>query len=310
MTEILVHKPGIHDIGPAAVAIGVFDGVHLGHQALVSDTIALAQRRGTSSCVLTFDRDPDQVVSPDHAAPQLTTLDDKLALLSGLYPDVILVVPFDPVVAAMTPDEFVTGVLKDASDPVACVVGYDFRFGARASGDANTLRELGQTHGFDVVTHPLIHIARKPITSTRIRGLVSTGQVAEARLLLGRPHRLRGTVVAGRGVGRELGAPTANIDVDAAFALPAPGVYSGRAQVSGAAYAAAISVGPAPSFPGATCRLEAHLLDFSGDIYGQPIMVEFVEHLRAQRAFSSETELAAAIAADIAYIAGLHLADI
>lgn len=305
MTTVMTHSRGVHEMGPAVIAIGVFDGVHIGHQTLVRDTIALARQRNVASCVLTFDRDPDQVVTPGRAAPQLTSLEDKIALLRGVGPDAILVVPFDEWLASLSPADFCIDVLLDAAEPVACVVGYDFRFGHRASGDADTLHALGDLHGFEVVTHPLVQACGEAVTSTRIRTLVAAGAVSEAAGLLGRPHRLRGTVVHGRGAGRALGTPTANLDVDARFALPAPGVYAAWVTIGAERYASAVSVGVPPMFPEATCVLEAHILGFSGDLYGSQPMVEFVERLREQHQFDSADDLATAIRADVARVSGL-----
>jgi riboflavin kinase/FMN adenylyltransferase len=309
MTAILTYHSGEHEIGPAVVALGVFDGVHVGHQALVTDTISHARARDCASCVLTFDRDPDQVVAPAHAAPQLTTIGYKVDLLAALQPDAILVVPFDLHLASLTPSAFCTDVLLDAARLVACVVGHDFRFGFKASGDATTLAALGATHGFDVMMHPLVHVGGEPVTSTRIRQLVARGDVAEAATLLGRAHRLEGIVERGQGIGRSLGAPTANLTVAARFALPAPGVYAGWATALGNRYPAAISVGIPPTFPDATCPLEAHLIGFDGDLYGRPVLLEFAWRLRAQRAFASSAALSSAIAEDIAHIAGLLALD-
>lgn len=306
---MITHVRGMHELGPAVIAIGVFDGVHVGHQALVRDMIALARERDSAACVLTFDRDPDQVVTPDHPAKQLTTFEDKIAFLSDVGPDVIIVVPFDQWLASLTPDDFCIDVLLDAAEPIACVVGYDFRFGTHASGDADTLRLLGSHHGFQVVTHPLVHIDGAPVTSTRIRALVADGDVAGAAALLGRPHRLRGVVERGRGAGRALGTPTANVAVEPQYALPGEGVYAGWASAGGARYPAAISVGLPPTFAEATSALEAHLLGFEGELYGEPIMVEFAERLRAQRAFASEEALAKAIAQDVARVREMLAGD-
>lgn len=305
MTEILHHVHGVHDIGASVIAIGVFDGVHRGHQTLVRDAVDTARRWGVASVVLTFDRDPDQVVTPGRAAPQLTTLEDKLELLAALGPDVLLVVPFDAALAALTPDRFAEDVLLDAADPVACMVGYDFRFGAGASGDVDTLVDIGARDGFEVVTHPLVRIGGEVVTSTRIRKLVAEGRVAEAAELLGRPHRLHGIVTHGRGAGRALGTPTANLEVDVRFALPAPGVYAGWADVPSGRFPAAISTGIPPTFPEATCPLEAHLVGFAGELYGMPMTIQFVERLRDQRAFSDTAELQAAIHADVARVSEL-----
>ena len=299
MTRVLEHRACMEPIGPAAAAIGVFDGVHLGHQALVSDAVALAAESAIASCVVTFDRDPDQVVTPEDAAPQLTALEDKIDLLTALGPDVVLVVPFDLRLAALTPEEFVTGVLLDAMGPRVCVVGHDFRFGTRASGDVDTLRALGSRHGFEVVTHGLVRDGEAPITSSRIRRSIAAGDVIAAARMLGRPHRLTGTVMRGQGLGHALGTPTANLDVDPRFALPATGVYACHAETRGVRYPAAVSVGVAPSFRDATCLLEAHLIGYEGDLYGASVTVHFVERLREQRAFSDRAALADAIAQDV-----------
>lgn len=302
MTTVMTHKTGVHEMGPAVIAIGVFDGVHLGHQTLISDAIKIARDRRIMSCVLTFDRDPDQVVTPQDAAPQLTTFEDKIALIRTVGPDAILVVPFDEWLASLTPADFCIDVLLDAAEPVACIVGYDFRFGHRASGDVHTLHELGDLHGFDVITHPLVRVGEAPITSTRIRGLVTAGKVAEAASLLGRQHRLRGTVVHGKRIGHELGTPTANVEVDARFAVPAAGVYAAWGTVGERRYPAAVSVGTPPMFPDSACSLEAHLIGFEGDIYEAELMVEFADRLRDLEVFPSVQALASAITADIARV--------
>ncbi len=299
MTSLMTHATGRHEIGPAVIAIGVFDGVHIGHQRLIADTITIAREKRCASCVLTFDRDPDQVVTPTHPAPQLTSFDEKVRLISALGPDAILVVPFDEWLASLSPDDFCIDVLLDAAEPIACVVGHDFRFGTKASGDADTLRALGSLHGFQVVTHPLVHHGGAPITSTRIRGLIAAGEVEEAAALLGRNHSLDGVVERGKRLGHRIGVPTANLHVGAEFALPAPGVYAGWASVAGERHPAALSVGVPPTFPDATCVLEAHLIGFEGDLYECTLTVEFAHRLRDQRAFGSNEELAEAIRADV-----------
>jgi riboflavin kinase/FMN adenylyltransferase len=292
-------EPGIEPLGPCVVAIGVFDGVHVGHRALVRDTVALAREQNVRSVVVTFDRDPDQVVSPATAMAQLLDLDDKLSLLASQGSDVVLVVPFTESLAATPPLVFLDRVLLETMTPVAVAVGRDFRFGHRAEGDVDVLIRYGAAHGFEVLAHELVRDAEGPVTSTRIRRLVESGDVAKAALLLGRPHRIRGLVVCGRGEGVELDAPTANL-VNAPFAaLPAHGVYAGRVELDGAEYAAAVSVGRAPSFPEATAELEVHLIGFRGDLYGRNITVELLGYLRPQRPFATSAELAAAIRDDI-----------
>jgi riboflavin kinase/FMN adenylyltransferase len=281
------------------VAIGVFDGVHVGHQALVRDTVALARTEHVRSAVVTFDRDPDQVVSPMTATAQLLDLDDKLSLLALQGPDVVVVVPFTDRLADTPPLVFLDEVLLQTMTPVAVAVGRDFRFGHRAEGDVDVLLRYGAEHGFDVLAHELVRDDDGPVTSTRIRRLIEAGDVAKAAVLLGRPHRIHGVVVRGRGEGAELDVPTANLVTAPFAALPAHGVYAGRVELDGTTYPAAISVGPPPSFPEATAELEAHLIGFRGDLYGRTMSVEFLEHLRPQRRFDRAAELAGAIRDDI-----------
>jgi riboflavin kinase/FMN adenylyltransferase len=287
-------------LGRAVAALGVFDGVHLGHQALVREAVMLAHTHDAASLVVTFDRDPDQIVAPGAAAPQLLDLDRKLSLLADLGPDAITVMPFTPELAATAPLAFLDEVLLGAMTPVEVVVGYDFRFGHRAEGDVDTLVRYGADHGFSVVAHELVRADGEPITSTRVRSLVAAGDVFGAARLLGRPHRVRGTVHHGRGAGAGIGFATANLTVDPFAALPAPGVYAGRTVIDEVAYPAAVSVGRPPSFPEACDDFEVHVIGYEGDLYGRSLEIEFLARLRDQRVFDSPQELAAAIADDIA----------
>jgi len=277
----------------------VFDGVHVGHQALLRCALERAAAEDLTSLVVTFDRDPDQVVTPDSAAPQLLTLEDKLRFLGELGPDAILVVPFCREIADTSPDRFVSDVLLDAFDPVEIIVGKDFRFGCRASGTVDTLERFGAQHGFQVRAFTLIEVNGEPVTSTRIRRLIANGDVGDAARLLGRPHRVRGRVVRGRSVGRGLGFPTANVTPVKYAALPADGVYAGRVVVGEDSYVAGISVGTPPTFPEARDYLEAHLVDFDGDLYGSEVALEFVQRIRDQQEFGSAQDLAHAIRHDI-----------
>lgn len=302
MTQVLWHRNDDERIGENAVALGVFDGVHIGHQTLIREAVETAADEGVSCCVVTFDRDPDQVVTPRHAAPQLTDLDDKLQLIGELGPDVILVVPFDAMLAAMSPESFIDDVLMRVLIPRVVMVGEDFRFGARAAGDVATLKACGARDGFEVIAHDLVTREGAPVTSTRIRGLVDAGEVAAAARLLGRPHRLHGEVVPGMARGRMLGAPTANIAFDERMALPGPGVYAARALHGSHAYRAAVSVGLPPTFADSISRFEAHLLDFDGDLYGSTLTVEFIDRIGEHRHYDSEGDLARAIGGFIASV--------
>jgi riboflavin kinase/FMN adenylyltransferase len=288
-------------LGPSVVAIGVFDGVHLGHRALLEDTVAHARRVHARAVALTFDRDPDQVVTPQTAAPQLLTLDDKIDEITSVGIDTVLVVPFTPEVAAYDPETFLDAVLQRSCEVVAVHVGEDFRFGHDAAGDLDTLYVWGVEHNIDVVPHALVESQGGPVTSTRIRGLISVGDVETAAELLGGLPRITGTVVRGRGEGAQIGFPTANVRPVAFAALPADGVYAGRVvRSSGERWPAAISVGTPPTFPAARDYVEAHLIGFDGDLYGEPVRLEFGAKLRDQMRFDSVDRLSEAIRADVA----------
>ncbi len=301
-----LHEP----LGEAVCAIGVFDGVHVGHQQLIRRAVDLARERGVEAFVVTFDRDPDRVVTPDSAAPQLLTLKEKLAFLEQTGADGVLVIRFCRKIAELSPERFLEDVLLDAFDPVAVVVGQDFRFGRNASGTVDTLALLGKSKGFQVVPVPLLEVDGAPVTSTRIRSLIADGDVEEASKLLGKPHRIHGPVMHGRGEGESLGFATANVSPQPHAALPASGVYAGLVTAHEVVYPAAISVGRPPSFPEATDILEAHLIGFEGDLYHAELTVEFLERLRAQRAFTALDELTAAIASDVDTAAALGQAEL
>lgn len=300
MSSVISWTSQIEPLGRAVVAIGVFDGVHVGHQALVQRTVADARRRDARSVVVTFDRDPDQVITPSTAAPQLLTLEDKCERLAEQGVDVVLVVPFDEALAAVSAEEFLEVVLGTCCTVVAIHVGRDFRFGHRAAGDIDTLYVWAAEHNADVTPHDLVVVDRVAVTSTRIRALVAEGAVQEAARLLGRKHRVAGSVVEGRREGRALGFPTANVEPVSYAAIPVDGVYAGSAVLEdGRVLPAAMSVGVPPTFPGARDYLEAHILDFDEDLYGQRIVLEFATRLRSQEAFGSLEELTTAIGRDV-----------
>ncbi|MBE0476831.1 MAG: riboflavin biosynthesis protein RibF [Coriobacteriia bacterium] len=292
--------PEMPSLGPAVTCIGVFDGVHVGHQALIRATVSAAELAGARPVAVTFDRDPDQVLTPESAAPQLLPVDDKLAFIADLGARTVLVVPFDEYVSRMTPERFLARVVLASMEPLTVMVGEDFRFGHRARGDLQTLRLFGQSHRFEVVGHELVRVGGEPVTSTRIRNLVAEGDVSQARRLLGRPHRVRGVVEHGRGDGSSrLGTPTANLRPVEHAALPAEGVYAGRVRLEDRTYAAGISVGHPPTFPDSRHVLEAALVGFSGGLYGRTLTLEFLERLRDLHAFEAEADLADALRDDL-----------
>jgi riboflavin kinase / FMN adenylyltransferase len=280
-----------------AVTIGAYDGVHLGHRALLHELSTLAAARGLSTVVVTFDRHPAHVVRPESAPLQLTDLEQKLELLADCGIDRTLVIPFDRARADESAEDFVTTVLVDELEARLVVVGEDFHFGHGRKGNVALLTELGRVHGFEVIGTRLTGDGAAsgdsvPVSSTRIRTLVAAGDVAGAATLLGRPHEVRGTVVHGDGRGAvELGFPTANLMIDDDIALPADGIYAGYfTRADGTVHPAAISVGRRPTFyePGTTSVLvEAYLLHFDGDLYGELSRVSFVSRLRDERQFDS-----------------------
>ena len=288
-----------------AVTIGAYDGVHLGHRALLADLVARAGAAGLSPVVVTFDRHPASVVRPESAPPLLTDLDQKLELLAECGIERTLVVPFDRARADESAEDFVREVLVEALEAKLVVVGEDFHFGNRRRGNVALLRELGREHGFEVVGVRLTGEDLAPVSSTRIRSLVAAGDVVGAAALLGRPHEVRGPVVHGDGRGAsELGFPTANLEVSTDIALPADGIYAGYyRRPDGTGYLAAISVGRRPTFydpASASVLVEAYLLHFEGDLYGELGRVSFVRRLRDERQFDSVDALIAQMHDDVA----------
>jgi riboflavin kinase/FMN adenylyltransferase len=276
--------------GGTAVTIGAYDGVHLGHRALLADLSRLAAARGLATAVVTFDRHPATVVRPESAPTVLNDLNQKLELLAECGIDRTLVVPFDRDRADETAEEFVTEVLVGDLGARLVVVGQDFHFGHGRKGNVEVLRELGAAAGFEVVGVDLTDTAGDPISSTRIRALVAEGAVEAAAALLGRPHQLRGTVAHGDGRGGSvLGMPTANVELAEGLALPGEGIYAGYYErPDGSVHDAAISLGRRLTFyEAAPPLLEAHLIDWSGDLYEESAKVSFVSRLRADQRFES-----------------------
>ncbi|MEU6858604.1 bifunctional riboflavin kinase/FAD synthetase [Glycomyces sp. NPDC046736] len=284
----------------SVVAIGVFDGVHRGHAALVHTAVKAAAEREARSVVVTFDPHPTAVVAP-HAVPaQLTSLERRIELLGSLGVDGVCVLPFTPELSKLTPDYFVRHVLVGGLHAKAVVVGENFRFGHKAAGDVKRLTELGEEFGFEVLGQTLT-ADDEAFSSTRVRALIAAGDVAAAADVLGRDFGVEGTVVhgAGRG-GSSLGFPTANLDVPPGRAIPADGVYAGWLHRDAQRHPAAISVGTNPTFEGDERTVEAHLLDFSGDLYGERVRLDFTARLRGQVAFAGIEPLIEQIETDVA----------
>jgi riboflavin kinase/FMN adenylyltransferase len=305
---------------PLALAIGNFDGVHLGHAALLAEARARAARRGSQSAVLTFTPHPARLFAPDRAPPLIMSLQRRLELCAEAGIDVAIVEPFTRAFAAMEAPAFVREVLARDLGARDAVVGYDFSFGRGRSGDVRALRELGGAEGIEVAVIPPISLGGVPCSSTRIRQLVSAGDTQAAAHLLGRPFELEGLVVRGAGRGRGLGIPTANVAVEGEL-RPKIGIYAARARVldgpqAGLARTAALSVGTNPQFTSepwegsepptaAAVTVEAYLLDFDGDLYERRVRLEVGQHLRDERRFASVDALVAQIREDVAHVRAL-----
>ncbi len=283
------------------VAIGNFDGVHRGHQELIRATVAGARERAGTSVVLTFDPHPQAVVGGGPAPRRLMTDGQRVRELANMGVDRLVVLPFTPERARETPTEFARSVLAGMLGARLIVVGEGFRFGRDRSGDVDALRALGPGLGFGVVAVPPVIHEGRPVSSTRIRDALESGEVEQARALLGRPFALEGVVEAGDGRGRTIGVPTANLRPETEAAV-AGGVYAGRVRLpEGGRPAAVINVGRRPTFGVAgPTRVEAHVLDFSGDLYARRLEIEFELRLREERTFADARALVSQIQDDIA----------
>jgi riboflavin kinase/FMN adenylyltransferase len=294
-----------------ALAIGFFDGVHLGHRVVIGDVRRLAAELGSKSAVVTFDRHPAAVVRPDSAPKLLTDLDQRLELLAETGIDFAVVITFDEQRSLETAEDFVCRELVDCLAARAVVVGEDFHFGHGRAGDVALLRQMGAEHGFEVDGLELVASGSRharSVSSTAIRAALAAGDLADANRLLGRPHEVRGIVQPGDQRGRELGFPTANVAVPDQVQLPADGIYAGWYERSdGTVHPAAISLGRRPTFydDQPYSLLEAHLIDFDGDLYGEPAKVRFVAHLRGEQKFDSLDALVAQIGRDVEQARGL-----
>lgn len=287
--------PGWGAPGGCVVTVGFFDGVHLGHQAVVRRAVALAGERGASAVVLTFDPHPSEVVRPGTHPPLLSTPAHRVDLMEKLGVDAVLVLPFTAELSRLTPEEFVRQVLVERLHAVAVVVGENFRFGHRAAGTLDTLVELGEKYGFTAEGLPLASpedSGGQRFSSTDVRKMVLAGDVETAALRLGRPHRVEGFVVRGAQRGREMGFPTANVDTPPHTAIPADGVYAGWLVVDGDPLPAAISIGTNPTFNGTTRTVEAYAIGRTDlELYDTYVAVDFLARLRGQERFDSMEEL-------------------
>jgi riboflavin kinase/FMN adenylyltransferase len=289
------------DFGPSAVTVGKFDGVHLGHRAVIGRLMSVAKADRLAAVVVTFDRNPMSVVAPDRCPPDLVSLEQKLELLEQTGIDAVLILTFDRELSQVPAEQFVEQFLVSKLRTKTLLVGSDFRYGAKAAGDVALLRELGERDGFEV---RLIDDVRPDghdrVSSTWIRSLLADGDVAYAGMLLGHPPTVRGVVVHGAQRGRALGFPTANLSPQCEGLIPADGVYAGWLIDGGVRHPAAISVGDNPTFEGVPQRqVEAYVIGEEIDLYDHVVDVEFAQRIRGMVAFSGIEPLIEQMRADV-----------
>ena len=291
-------KPGSRKV---CLAIGFFDGVHLGHQQIIRQTIADAHQHDAIALVITFDRHPNVVVAPDHVPPLIYSLPQKLGAIESLGADTLLLIHFDEKFSGQTGENFIRSLARDLGKIQSLCVGADFVFGHQRSGNVALLKKLGGELGFTVHGLAAVSLDRQIVSSTRIREAIRSGNLDAASQMLGRPYAISGRVIAGDGVGRKLGFPTANLDA-VGLVLPPNGVYLGLAKINKKSRPVALNIGFRPTLATGEpqLRVEAHLLDFAGDLYGQELEIEIGEKLRDERKFGSLEELKAQIARDVA----------
>lgn len=292
--------------GPSAVTIGKFDGVHVGHRAVIAHLERAARQHGLVSTVVTFDRHPLSVIDPSKMPPALTSTAQRRELLEAVGVDATLLLRFDQDLQSQPPEQFVSEILVGTLHAQLVFVGSDFRFGAKGAGDVALLRTLGQRFGFTVELIDDVDLVddvrpddERRVSSTWIRELLGDGRVAEAARLLGREHAVRSVVVHGNERGRAMNYPTANLHPACEGFVPADGVYAARVVHRGTVYPAAVSVGNNPTFEGVPAKqIEAHLLDVDIDLYDDVISVLFVSYVRGMVKFDSMDELAAQMQQD------------
>ena len=299
----IIHEPC--EFAPAtegvSLAIGMFDGVHLGHQRILAQMVKDAGQLGTISVAITFDRHPNAVVAPEQIPPLIYSLGQRLSVIGSLEVDIAWLIRFDREFSRQPGAEFIDALVKDFGRIRSVWVGADFSFGHKRSGNVALLKARGQHLGFSVHDVPAVSCDGEIISSTRIRGAIRTGDLESASQMLGRPYSVLGRVLRGDQLGRELGFPTANLDVSG-LGLPPMGVYAGIVDFGGRKYQAVANLGQRPSLdrPVGDLRFEVHLMEFEGDLYGHEIEFAFVKRLRAEEKFASLDALKRQIEKDAA----------
>ena len=282
------------------LAIGVFDGVHLGHQQIIRQTISDARQHDAIAVVLTFDRHPNSIVAPDRVPPLIYSLPQKLRAIESLGADALLLIQFDKKFSEQTGEEFIRSLARDFGKIHSICVGADFVFGHKRSGNVELLKKLGAELNFSVHGLSAVSLDGQVVSSTRVRETIRAGDFDAASQMLGRTYAISGRVVEGDRLGQKLGFPTANLDATS-LNLPPNGVYSGCTKLNGQFFRVALNIGLRPTVASAKpqIRVEAHLLDFAGELYGEDLEIEIGEKLRDERKFNSTSELREQISKDI-----------
>jgi riboflavin kinase / FMN adenylyltransferase len=288
------------------LAIGVFDGVHLGHQQIIRQTIADARLHDAIALVITFDCHPNSVVAPDRVPPLIYSPSQKMRAIESLGTDALLEIHFDAAFSKKPGETFISELARDLGQIYSVCVGADFVFGCKRSGNVDLLKKLGGELGFQVHGLAAVSLDGQVVSSTRIRETIRAGNFDAASQMLGRPYAICGQVVDGDRIGRKFGFPTANLDANR-LTLPPNAVYAAATKVKGRFYRAALNIGLRPTLasPQPQLRVEAYLLDFEGDLYGTELELEVGEKLRDERKFASLDELRNQIAADVTKVRGL-----
>ena len=294
------YPPGIPADRGTVATVGTFDGVHLGHWAVLQEIRARAEAAGRRSVLVTFDPHPLRIVRPEHAPPLLTTPVEKKEILAESGLDWAVFVTFTERLSRYEPRRFVEEILVGRLGVEELVIGYDHGFGRDREGDPASLERMGRELGFSVDVVSPVSAGGSAISSSRIRGLLSKGDVEAAGRCLGRPYSIRGIVVRGDGRGRQLGFPTANLQVVGGDKLiPPPGIYAVRGVLRSGSHAGALHLGPRPTFKGSPPSIELHLVDFEGEIYGEEVRVDFVDRLRGVEPFTTVDALVRQIRSDV-----------
>ncbi len=288
------------------LTIGVFDGVHLGHKHLLSRLKQESHKHSALSCVITFKRHPVESLHPDAALPYLTSLDAKIALLKAEGIDIVVPLTFDRSLASLSARDFI-GRLQHHLKMCALVVGPDFALGRNREGNVTTLTRLGREIGFSVTVVPPLKLDGEVISSTAIRQALADGDMGKVVKLTGRPYSLRGRVTTGRGLGRQLGFPTANLQIEPGWAIPADGVYATFTHIDDHIYQSLTSIGLRPTFSGKNRTVETYIMDYQGELYGRDIAIDVVEKLRPEKKFADVEELKNQISKDI--VSGKEILD-